>query len=66
MGQAVSLVLGNSAQGSDTARPDSVTHGGCVTHSQHPPCLGKGCLLVCDLFRPQSPIHNKDSVLIIF
>lgn len=32
MGQAVSLVLGNSAQGSDAARPDSVTPVEAVPH----------------------------------
>lgn len=68
MGQAVSLVLGNSAQGSDAARPDSVTHGGCAMQSQHPPWLGKGCLLVCDYLDPNLPSTSqcKDSVLIIF
>ena len=66
MGQTVSLVLGNSAQGSDTARPDSVTHGGCATHSQHPPWLGKGCLLVCDYLDPSLPSTIRILFLLYF
>lgn len=63
MGQAVSLVLGNSAQGSDAARPDSVTHGVCATYSQHPPWLGKGCLLVCDYLDPS--LHPQANVRVL-